>query len=119
MKKILFILPVFLLVMGACSLGAGLGSNTSTTPIRQQNGPFTLVITSPADLAVVDTSQINLKGEVNETAVLTVNDDNYLLQKGAFSKPVQLQEGLNAIQIVASDMDGNEVDLILSVTYQP
>jgi hypothetical protein len=116
MKKILFLLPI-LLVLGACSQGAG--NDTNTTPIRQQNGSFTLIITSPADLAVVVSQPIDLKGEVNETAVLTVNDDSYLLQKGAFSKPVQLQEGLNAIQIVASDMDGNEVDLILSITYQP
>ncbi len=68
---------------------------------------------------MVDQPQIELKGEVNETAVLTVNDDTYLLQKGTFSQPVNLQEGVNALQIVASDMDGNEVDLILSITYQP
>ncbi len=78
-----------------------------------------MTISSPADLAVVTQSPIDLKGEVNETAVLTVNDDTYLVQKGAFTEPVQLQEGVNAIQITASDMDGNEVDMILSITYQP
>ncbi len=78
-----------------------------------------MTIASPADLAIVNQPRVDLKGEVSKKAVLTVNDDTYLLQKGAFTEPVQLQEGVNVLQIVASDMDGNEVDLILSITYQP
>jgi hypothetical protein len=118
MRKIFFILPIFML-LAACSQGAGGGFNQIPTPIRQSTGPFTLTISSPSDLAVVNQSQVNLKGEINKTAVLSINDDTYLLEKGAFSEPVTLQEGVNAVQIVASDMDGNEVDLILSITYQP
>ncbi len=85
----------------------------------KSSGPFTLTIYSPVDLAVVNQAQIELRGAVSSTAVLTVNDDIYLLEKGVFTEPLKLQEGINAVQIVASDMDGNEVDLILSITYQP
>ncbi len=118
MRKIFLILPIFLFV-AACSAGASGGSNQAMTPIRQSTGSFTFTISSPADLTVLNQPQVDLIGDVNKTAVLTINDDTYLLNKGAFSEPVQLQEGVNAIQVVASDMDGNEVDLILSITYQP
>ena len=116
MKKLAIILPILLLLV-SCTQGAG--SIVVTTPISQSTGPFTLTIASPSDLDIVDQPQVDLKGQVNKTAVLTVNDDIFLLEKGAFSQPVQLTEGINALQIVASDMDGNEVDLILSITYQP
>jgi Glucodextranase, domain B len=88
-------------------------------PIIMATGPFTLTITSPADQAVVAKPGVELRGKVSDAAVLTLNDDTYLLKAGAFTETVQLQEGINAVQIVASDMDGNEVDLILTVTYQP
>lgn len=116
MKIIVFLLPI-LCLLAACSGGAV--PNAAATPIRQSTGPFTLTISSPADLAVVNQAQVDLKGEVNRTTVLTVNDDTYLLQKGTFSEPLKLEEGVNAVQIVGSDMDGNEVDLILSITYEP
>ncbi len=82
-------------------------------------GPFSLTIFSPADQSTVSLPQVDLNGEVSESAVLTVNGDTYVLDKGAFKQPVSLQQGLNLIQIVASDMDGNEVDLTLTITYQP
>ncbi len=64
-------------------------------------------------------SPVELHGEISADAVLTVNDEIYLLEAGEFSEPVTLQEGLNAIQITASDMDGNIVELVLTITYQP
>lgn len=83
------------------------------------NGPFTLTITSPVDQAVVSEPQVDVVGEVSAEAVLTINDDIFLLPAGPFTQTVSLDEGPNAVQIVASDMDGNEVDLVLTVTYQP
>jgi hypothetical protein len=60
-----------------------------------------------------------LSGNVSRDAVLTINDEIYVLPPGDFSIPLTLEEGPNALEIVASDTDGNEVDLILTVTYQP
>lgn len=107
------------ILMAACSLGTSSSASPSATPLVLSSGPFTLTINSPADLSVVNQSQVDLRGKVSSAAVLTVNDNTYLLEKGTFSEPIQLQEGINAVQIVASDMDGNEVDIILSITYQP
>ena len=91
----------------------------SSTPLKLSTGPFTLTIFSPADQAVVAQPQVDLRGEVSAPAVLTINEDTYVLDQGAFTETVPLQEGLNSVQIVASDMDGNEVDSILTITYQP
>ncbi len=117
MKKLLRILPLIFL-LSACSLGAA-GSNGAQTPIVRSNSGFTLTINSPADLSTVSQSTVDLQGKVSKDAVLSVDDNNYVLNSGNFSEPVQLQEGINAIQIVASDMDGNEIDLIMTITYQP
>jgi Glucodextranase, domain B len=81
--------------------------------------PLVLTIVSPLDNAVVTEPQINLVGKVSRAAVLTVNNDIHVLPSGDFSIPLTLEEGPNVLEIVASDNDGNEVDLILTVTYQP
>ncbi len=131
MKLFLKIIPFLLLLLAACSFatqpasgGAPDGANPSaptqvTTPIKRSNGAFALTIFSPPDQAVVSEPKVDLRGEVSKDAVLTVNDDTYVLKPGSFVETVQLEEGLNAVQIVASDMDGNEIDLILTITYQP
>ena len=81
--------------------------------------PLALTIDSPKDQDVVAVPNLDIKGKVSRDAVLSLNDNTYLIPAGSFSKPITLAEGPNAIQIVASDTSGNEVDLILTVTYQP
>ncbi len=71
------------------------------------------------DQAIVSQPSVEVRGTVSTDAVLTINDDIYVISAGAFTETVALQEGPNAIQITASDMSGNEVDEILTVTYQP
>jgi hypothetical protein len=124
LKNIWKILPLFLLFAGCASRpfpSSVVSPDQSVTPVPvvSTNGPFTLTIFSPQDKATVSTQSMDLKGEVSSDAVLTINNETYVLNPGAFTQPVSLEEGLNAIQIVASDMNGNEVDLILTITYQP
>jgi hypothetical protein len=109
------ILPLVIL-LAACS--APLASPTPVPAVLHQ-GPLTLTIYSPQDQATVSNSKVDLRGNVSEDAVLTVNDDIYVLKPGEFTQSVSLSEGLNAIQIVASDLSGNEIDTILTITYQP
>jgi hypothetical protein len=112
--------------------GTGAGSKTlptiqtgSVTPVvsvpSTTNGsaPFTLTILSPADQAVVSQPSVEIRGQVSTEVVLSINDDIYSLPAGDFKETVTLQEGPNVIQIVASDMSGNEIDQILTITYQP
>jgi hypothetical protein len=128
-----YIAIILFLFLCACSSGNTVGTGPTPTLaddtpptltpagilITNTDGPFSLTIISPADLAVVIESPVELRGEVSAEAVLTVNDEIYLLKVGDFSEPVTLQVGLNAIQITASDMDGNMVELVLTITYQP
>jgi len=81
--------------------------------------PLVFNLIYPVDNAVVTQPQIDLFGNVSREAVMTVNNNVYVLSPGDFSIPMTLDEGPNALEIVASDTDGNEIDLILTVTYQP
>ncbi len=87
-------------------------------PVKLTNGPFTMTIFSPADQSTVTKPQVDLHGELSEAAVLTIDGNTYLIDAGTFTRTISLSEGINTIQIVASDMDGNEVDWILTVIYQ-
>ena len=109
------ILPLVIL-LAACSAPP---ASPTPAPAVLNQGPLTLTIYSPQDQATVSSPTVDLKGKVSEDAVLTVNDEIYTLKSGEFTQPVSLSEGLNAVQIVASDMAGNEIDLILTITYQP
>jgi hypothetical protein len=91
----------------------------ASTPMKLSTGLFTLTIFSPADQAVVNQPQVDIRGDVSADAVVTINEDTYVFNSGPFKQTIPLEDGLNSIQIVASDMEGNEVDLILTVTYQP
>jgi len=61
--------------------------------------------------------QTELTGTVSEGSVLTINDEIYLLDAGDFSQQISLEAGVNVLQIVVSDDSGNEIDLVLAVTY--
>jgi hypothetical protein len=114
-------IPILFLLAGCISQPASQVNPSAQTavPVKLTNGPFVLTIFSPADQAVVSTPEVDLHGQVSDDAVLTVNADTFVLKRGEFTQSIPLEEGLNSIQIVASDMDGNEIDLVLTITYQP
>jgi hypothetical protein len=125
-------IPLVLVIFGCSSVSGIISTRASTrtkgipasvtetpNPMKYSSGPFTLTIFSPVDDAVVHQPQVTLLGEVSSDAVVTINETTNFFYQGSFSQTVSLEEGINAIQIVASDMEGNEVDAILTVTYQP
>jgi hypothetical protein len=130
--KLWKLFPVVLLI-GGCGLATSsiasqtgtqtgappVGASQSPIPLKISNGPFTLTILSPVDQAEVAEPQVEIRGEVSSDSVVTINETTNIIDAGTFSQTVPLEEGLNTIQIVASDMDGNEVDLILTITFQP
>jgi hypothetical protein len=79
-----------------------------------------LKILSPEDGAIVNTPHVEVKGEALPDTVITINDEIVVAgADGKFSMTLPLEEGLNEILIVASDAEGNEVSIELSVTYEP
>lgn len=83
-------------------------------------GVVPLVILAPEDGDVVNLPQVEVRGTTVADAVLTLNDEIGVAdENGAFAVMVPLVEGPNAIEIVVSDLDGNETRLELAVTYDP
>ena len=94
------------------------GAAIAATPTAIRSGGLTFTLTSPADNAIVTTKTIDLVGTVSQDVVLSVNSDIFLLKAGNFKQPIGLDDGSNILQIVASNDAGDEVDLVLSVTYE-
>ena len=97
-------------------------SSESSTPKPANEVPkpaLVLVVSSPANGAVVSTGSVTVKGTTTLGAVVVVNDvDVDVLADGSFSQVVTLSEGENVIVISASDEWGIEKDVNLTVTYQ-
>lgn len=64
--------------------------------------------------------QVLVTGETFTNMIISLNDEITLSDaEGKFSALVPLVEGINVIEIVASDLEGNEVSLELTVVYEP
>ena len=91
---------------------------TPTPTARPTPMSLFLEITSPKDESVVTTSVIEVKGKTLPTAVLSVNGVLISVKEdGSFTTSVSLEEGPNVIEVVTSDISGNEKNKILMVTY--
>ena len=96
------------------------GDETLVPPAPGGNGPLALQILAPEDGAAVNTPQVEVIGLTAPNSVVTVNDDILVVgEDGRFESTVSLEEGPNVIEIVASDLEGNEASLLLTVVYQP
>ncbi len=82
--------------------------------------PVMLEVVFPKDGAVVNTAQITVSGSASPGAVVTVNDDILIAASdGSFQDIVTLSEGLNLLEVIASNTSGSESSLELTVTYEP
>ncbi len=79
-----------------------------------------LRITSPLDNSVVNNSPVWVRGEAAAWTVISINDAVLLVDESEmFAKEVTLEQGLNLLEIVASDIQGNEISITLVVDYEP
>ena len=86
-----------------------------------EDGSFFLEITSPeSSEVVVDTDSIIVAGKTTADAVVSVNDDFVEVDlEGAFEATVQLEDGVNMIEVVASLASGEQFDQVIAVIYSP
>ena len=90
------------------------------TPWEATAGALWVRILSPADDEIVDMPSVEVRGEAPEDTVLSINDEILIVSSDQyFSLLVALEEGVNVIEIVASDNEGTEIFFIMTVTYQP
>jgi hypothetical protein len=79
-------------------------------------GAIPLKITSPADGATLNTTNVVVKGQTAPAATVSVNDQvDTADAQGNFSITVSLVTGLNVIDVNATDDSGNQVEIILMV----
>ena len=83
-------------------------------------GSLWLQILSPLDEAVVNTPQVDVTGSAPAGSVISINDEILVVGiDGQFKTTVSLEDGPNLIEIIASDENGNEMSVLLTVTYEP
>ncbi len=94
-------------------------TSTPTTP--KSNMPaLALKVTTPQDESTVNAASIAVAGQTLVGAVVSVNGNLVDVDaSGKFQTTVQLDEGPNIIEVVASDVNGNELSTILRVIYEP
>ena len=114
MKKWMMILGVFVILLGA---GLAVGCSKEETK-EAEVLTIPLTVTEPQDETTVYTSDIVVKGQTNSDAVVSVDGVTIEVDaEGNFSTTVTLEEGPNLIEVLASDFEGNEGSVVLTVIY--
>jgi len=79
-----------------------------------------IFLLSPQENDAVTTPWVDVAGTAPAETVITLNDEIAVAgSDGYFSARVPLEEGLNEIQCVGSDLEGNEVAFSFIVDYEP
>ena len=96
--------------------------STTSDPIGQDPaGTFFLDIESPAEAdTFVSMDILEVAGRTTLDAVVIVNDSIVDIDAdGRFVSSVSLIEGPNVVEVVASNADGEQLDRVLLVIYEP
>jgi hypothetical protein len=108
-----------------CVLGLVAWFLTSCGGAEPGKSTIFLNITQPEDESIVDTPQIVVSGVTEPAAVVSISGNSgepvlaEVDAEGKFSIIVTLQEGLNSIEVVVSNSEGNQNSQILTITYTP
>jgi hypothetical protein len=83
------------------------------------SGNLWLHLFSPKDGDIVAQPVVNVTGEVPAETVISLNETISLItDEGLFSLPVTLEKGPNVIEVVASNLDGDEISFVLMIVYE-
>lgn len=129
MRLIGLALLVFALLLAACKSepgpryapGASPSPVARATPVADSAvaaSPESLFleITAPKDEIVLNESSLVVLGQTVADAVVSVNGQSVELDaNGNFAATVALEQGPNAIEIIASDFRGNQESRVISV----
>jgi len=104
-------------LLAACS---GPTPTPAASPVPTTSALSGFRILSPEAEAIVNVPEVEVVGEAQPETVITLNEEIVVVdESGTFSVILPLEDGPNEIEIVASDLEGHEVSLILEVTYDP
>ena len=89
------------------------------SPIAQPRELFLRVL-APEDNIVVPSSRLVVQGLTSPDATVSVNGLLVMpLSEGSFETTLTLDEGLNLIEVLTSDVAGNRKNTVLTVIYIP
>ena len=78
---------------------------------------FYLEVTQPPDGGIVDIDKVEIRGHTSPGAVVSANGEIAIADnQGAFALTINLEEGPNIIEVIASDEEGNEARANLTIT---
>ena len=81
---------------------------------------FFLTVTEPADESIINVDKVEVIGTTIPGAVVSINGELVEVdEEGNFTMMVVLEEGPNTIEVIASDLEGNEESHILVIVYIP
>jgi hypothetical protein len=110
----------------ATSIPATAGSiaeQQTPTPVAEQDitGALFLQLDSPASAEMfVSSSRLEVAGHTTVDALLSINDAVVEVDgDGRFAYAVELTEGPNLVEVVASNALGEQFDEVLLVIYEP
>lgn len=79
-----------------------------------------LEVTTPSNESIVKTAAVEVKGNTIPTAIVSVNGVlTSVNAEGEFTADTTLEVGPNFIEIVTSDLEGEEIGEVLTVVYLP
>jgi uncharacterized protein YfaP (DUF2135 family) len=107
---------VFVILLGA-GLAVGCGNKDETTE-EAEVSTLPLTVTQPLNETTVYAADLVVKGQTESDAVVSVDGVTVEVDaEGKFSTTVALEEGPNPIEVYASDFEGNEGSVFLTVIY--
>ncbi len=81
---------------------------------------FFLTVTEPTDNSIISADKVEVRGRTSPGAVVSVNGELAEVdEEGNFTMMVVLEEGPNIIEVIASDLEGNEQSRTLVIIYIP
>ena len=81
---------------------------------------FFLAVTQPADDSIIDADKVEVRGRTSPDAVVSINGELVEVdEEGNFTMMVVLEEGPNIIEVIASDLEGNQESHTLVIMYVP
>ena len=87
--------------------------------VEYTNGNLWLRLFTPKDGDIVTQEVINVSGQAPVETVISINDGIFLVtDEGSFSIPVMLDEGPNVVELIASNISGDEIELVLTIVYE-
>ena len=91
-------------------------STATSTTLGASQGTLPLTVTSPIDSATLSTNTVTVQGQTTPGATVTVNGNSDVADaNGNFSIDVSLDNGPNAINVIAIDDNGNQGEVLLMV----